>query len=77
MTEETEQPLAGWVRKAGGIGWFIRRFGFAQLFMKPIRTVMAPLVIPLLKERTVVFRGEPIPLVYARHNVTWGERAVR
>ena len=77
MTEETEQPLAGWVRKAGGIGWFIRRFGFAQLFMKPIRTVMAPLVIPLLKERTVVFRGEPIPLVYARHNVTWAnERCV-
>ena len=77
MTEETEQPLSGWVRKAGGIGWFIRRFGFAQLFMKPIRSVMAPLVIPLLRERVIHFRGESIPLVYARHNVTWAnERCV-
>ncbi|MCY4573552.1 MAG: hypothetical protein OXF01_12210 [Gemmatimonadetes bacterium] len=76
MTDQSRQ-LAGWVRKAGGIGWFIRRFGFAQLFMKPIRTGMAPLVLPLLKERTVVFRGESIPLVYARHNVTWAnERCV-
>ena len=77
MTEETEQPLAGWVRKAGGIGWFIRRFGFAQLFMKPIRSVMAPLLLPLLRARAVAFRGESIPLVYARHNVTWAnERCI-
>ena len=76
MNEET-QPLAGWVRRAGGIGWFIRRFGFAQLFMKPIRTVFAPLVIPLLRERRVMFRGEAISLVYARHNVTWAnERCI-
>lgn len=77
MAEEARQPRKGWVRRAGGIGWFIRRFGFAQLFMKPIRTVLAPLVIPLLRERAVVFRGESIPLVYAQHNVTWAnERCV-
>ncbi len=76
MTEKARQPL-GWVRKAGGIAWFIRRFGIAQLFMKPVRTVMAPLVIPMLRARTIAFRGEAIPLVYARHNVTWAnERCV-
>ena len=77
MTEQSRQPVAGWVRKAGGIGWFIRRFGFAQLFLKPVRTVIAPLVIPLLRERAVEFRGDSVPLVYARHNVTWAnERCV-
>lgn len=77
MTEEARQPGAGWVRRAGGIGWFVRRFGFAQLFMKPVRTVMAPLVIPLLRERRVCFRGVSLRLVYARHNVTWAnERCV-
>ncbi len=77
MRNESRPPLAGWVRRAGGIGWFIRRFGFAQLFLKPVRTVMAPLVIPLLRERAVEFRGDSIPLVYARHNVTWAnERCV-
>ncbi len=77
MTGQSRQPVAGWVRKAGGIGWFIRRFGVAQLFMKPVRTMIAPLVIPLLREREVEFRGDSIPLVYARHNVTWAnERCV-
>ena len=69
--EKAGRPLAGWVRRAGGIGWFIRRFGVAQLFMKPMRTALAPVVIPLLRERAVRLRGESIPLVYARHNVTW------
>lgn len=71
MTKQPRQPVADWVWKAGGIGWFIRRFGFAQLFMKPIRTAIAPLVIPLLRARTVEFRRDSIALVYARHNVTW------
>lgn len=77
MTEEARQPRKGWVRRAGGISWFVRRFGLAQLFMKPIRSVLAPLAIPLLRERAIVLRGESIPLLYARHNVTWAnERCV-
>lgn len=71
MTKQSGEPVAGWVQKAGGIGWFVRRFGFAQLFMKPLRTLAAPLVIPLLRARAVEFRGASVPLVYARHNVTW------
>ena len=73
----TSPPASSWVRRAGGIRWFIQRFGFAQLFLKPARWMLAPLIIPFLRERSVGYRGEPLPLVYARHNVTWAnERCV-
>jgi len=69
--------VAGWVRRAGGVRWFLQRFGFAQLFLKPARRVLAPLIIPMLRERSVEYRGASLPLVYARHNVTWAnERCV-
>jgi len=65
------------VPRAGGVRWFIRRFGFAQLFLKPARLVMAPLIIPMLRARSIEYRGASLPLVYARHNVTWAnERCV-
>ena len=67
----TTPSASSWVRRAGGIRWFIRRFGFAQLFLKPARGALAPLIIPLLRERSVEFRGASLPLVYARHNITW------
>ena len=67
----------GWVRRAGGIGWFIQRFGLAQLFLKPARWILAPTIIPFLRARAVEYRGDAVPLVYARHNVTWAnERCV-
>ena len=73
----TTPSVAGWVRRAGGVRWFIRRFGFAQLFLKPARWILAPLIIPVLRERYVEYRGASLPLVYARHNVTWAnERCV-
>lgn len=73
----TTPSVSGWVRRAGGVPWFIRRFGFAQLFLKPARWALAPLILPVLRERSVEFRGVSLPLVYARHNVTWAnERCV-
>lgn len=73
----TTPSVLGWVRRAGGVRWFIRRFGFAQLFLKPARLLMAPLIIPMLRSRSVEYRGASLPLVYARHNVTWAnERCV-
>ena len=73
----TQPPKPGWVRRVGGIHWFIQRFGFAQLFLKPARWILAPLIVPLLRHRTVEYRGAALPLVYARHNVTWAnERCV-
>jgi len=73
----TTPSVSGWVPRAGGVRWFIRRFGFAQLFLKPARLVMAPLIIPMLRARSIEYRGASLPLVYARHNVTWAnERCV-
>ena len=73
----TPPALSTWVRRAGGIRWFIRRFGAAQLFLKPARSILAPLIIPLLRARTLDFRGDVLPLLYHRHNVTWAnERCV-
>ncbi len=73
----TMPSVSGWVRRTGGVRWFIRRFGFAQLFLKPARWILAPLIIPMLRERSVEYRGASLPLVYARHNVTWAnERCV-
>ena len=69
--------VSAWARRAGGIRWFVRRFGAAQLFLKPARRVLAPLIIPFLGNRFVDYRGTSLPLVYAGHNVTWAnERCV-
>lgn len=77
QTRRAAPSLSGWVRRAGGVRWFIRRFGLAQVFLKPARQVLAPLIILLLRERSVEYRGASLPLVYARHNVTWAnERCV-
>ncbi len=45
--------------------------------MKPLRRVLAPLVIPRLKASSFEYQGRTLPLTYHRHNVTWAnERAV-
>ena len=45
--------------------------------MKPLLILMAPVVIPLLREHTVAFRGDKIALIYASYNTTWAnERCV-
>ncbi len=61
----------------GRIAWFIRRFGAKEMVMKPLRRVLAPLVIPRLKASSFEYQGRALPLTYHRHNVTWAnERAV-
>lgn len=77
QTPRAAPSLSGWVRRAGGVRWFIHRFGFAQVFLKPARWVLAPLILPLLRKGYIAYRGASLPLVYARHNVTWAnERCV-
>lgn len=69
--------VSGWARNLGGIRWFIRRYGISQLFVKPLLILAAPVVIPLLRERAVEFRGDQVSLIYAAYNTTWfNERCV-
>lgn len=57
--------------------WFVRRFGFKQLIMKPLRTYFAPIIIPFLDNKKFIFDGSQLPMVYHRYNTTWSnERCV-
>ena len=56
---------------------FARRFGARELFWKPVRVALSPLVIPFLTERTFEFKGQTLRCFYHRYNITWAaERGV-
>lgn len=57
------------------VKWFVRRFGWKELILKPWRVAMAPIIIPFLPKRSFSFDGRPLSLFYHRYNMTWaGER---
>ena len=59
------------------VTWFVRRFGWAEVFRKPLRLALAPLIIPCLKPRSFQWRGHSLDAFYHRYNITWaGERMV-
>ena len=63
--------------RLGKVAWFVRRFGAAELFLKPLRCAFAPLIIPRLAPAEFVFEDKSLPLFYHRYNMTWAtERAV-
>ncbi len=61
----------------GKVAWFVRRFGAAELLLKPLRCAFAPWIIPRLAKREFIFEDQALPLFYHRYNMTWAnERAV-
>jgi SAM-dependent methyltransferase len=63
--------------RLGKVRWFVQRFGAREVFMKPMRVVFAPLVVPRLPARTFTFRGRELNLFYHAYNMTWAsERCV-
>ena len=63
--------------RLGKVAWFVRRFGAAELLMKPLRCTFAPFIIPRLAKRGFTFSDKTLPLFYHRYNMTWAnERAV-
>ena len=63
--------------RLGKVVWFVRRFGPAELLLKPLRCAFAPWIIPRLAKREFIFEGQALPLFYHRYNMTWAnERAV-
>lgn len=61
----------------GKVPWFIRRFGAREILLKPLRIVLAPIIIPSLPRKTFEFDGRRLECFYHRYNMTWaGERAV-
>ncbi len=61
----------------GKVPWFIKRFGLAEIFLKPLRLVAAPLIIPVLPKMSFELAGEKLECFYHRYNMTWAsERCV-
>ena len=61
----------------GRLRWFAKRFGWAEVFLLPMRIIASRLVVPFLSERHFEFRGGLLPCFYSHYNITWcNERAV-
>jgi SAM-dependent methyltransferase len=61
----------------GKVRWFVRRFGVAELFLKPLRMVFAPFITPLLPKTPFDFDGRELAYFYHVYNVTWAsERCI-
>jgi hypothetical protein len=63
--------------KVSKVKWFVNRFGWREVALKPLRTIFAPVIIPTLPKRTFRYKGEELSYVYHRYNMTWAsERCV-
>jgi len=61
----------------GKVRWFARRFGWSEIFLKPLRAIFSPVIMPCLSERHFTFRGEKLPCHFAHYNLTWcNERCI-
>lgn len=57
--------------------WFIKRFGWSQLFMKPLRRLAAPALVPLYRGGYFMFEGRSYEYLSHPYNTTWAnERCV-
>jgi hypothetical protein len=63
--------------KISKVKWFVNRFGWREVALKPLRNIFAPIIIPTLPKKTFRYKGEELPYVYHRYNMTWAsERCV-
>jgi hypothetical protein len=63
--------------KLSKVKWFVDRFGWKEVALKPLRNIFAPVIIPTLPKGTFRYKGEDLLYVYHRYNMTWAsERCV-
>jgi len=63
--------------KLAKVKWFVRRFGWKELALKPLRMVFAPVIIPTLPKKTFQYKGTTLEYFFHRYNMTWAsERCV-
>jgi hypothetical protein len=54
-----------------------RRFGWKEVLLRPARSFLSPIVVPILGQRKFHFRGKEFCYFYNRYNATWAcERCV-
>lgn len=63
--------------KLSKVKWFVNRFGWKEVALKPLRTIFAPAIIKTLKSGVFRYKGQELPYVYHAYNMTWAsERGV-
>ncbi|MSU63261.1 MAG: hypothetical protein EXS31_12835 [Pedosphaera sp.] len=63
--------------KLGKVSWFVKRFGLAEVVLKPVRVLFAPVIIPFLSREFFSYHGRQLELFHHRYNMTWAsERCV-
>ena len=61
----------------GKVAWFIRRFGFKELFRKPWRMMLSSRILKSLPDGEFCFDDTTLRYFYHRYNCTWAnERCV-
>jgi hypothetical protein len=56
---------------------FVERFGPTEVFLKPLRLAFAPLIIPFIHKRTLIWQNTNLQYFYHRYNMTWAnERCI-
>jgi hypothetical protein len=57
--------------------WFASRFGASEMLFKPMRVILAPLIIPSLPAKRFSFKGIDLDYFYHSYNMTWvSERCI-
>ncbi|MBM3840682.1 MAG: hypothetical protein FJ398_22515 [Verrucomicrobia bacterium] len=51
--------------------WFANRFGVAEMLRKPMRLLLAPVIIPFLARKKFSFQSSELEYFYHRYNMTW------
>ncbi len=63
--------------KLGKVKWFVTRFGAMELLLKPLRILLAPLILFFLKPTVFYFQKNRLTQFYHSYNMTWvSERGV-
>ena len=63
--------------KLSKVEWFVKRFGWKEVILKPLRTIFAPVIISTLRAGEFKYRGQSLSYFYHRYNMTWAsERCV-
>ena len=61
----------------GRVRWFVDRFGWTEVALKPLRMILSPVIRPLLPKAAFEFAGQKLALFYHPYNITWAsERCV-
>lgn len=51
--------------------WFVKRFGYKEMFAKPFFWALAPIIIPFLPKQSFSYKNKLLRNFYHRYSTTW------